>query len=75
VTLGEPEPPVVPSVKIEVSAAGACGANFCQAASAVLAWLQGKRMKNQAAPVARWARNVSEVTIPKLPPPPPRQAQ
>jgi hypothetical protein len=46
VTLGEPEPPVVPSVKIEVSAAGACGANFCQAASAVLAWLHGKRMKN-----------------------------
>ncbi len=75
VTLGEPEPPVVPSEKIEVSEAGACGAKRCQAASAVFACAHGKRMKNQAAPLARWARKVSEVTIPKFPPPPPRQAQ
>ena len=65
----------MPSVKIEVSAAGACGAKRCQAASASPAWLQGKRMKNQEPPAARWAWNVSEVTMPKLPPPPPRQAQ
>ena len=75
VTLGDPAPPVVPSVKIEVSAGGAWGAKRCHAASASLAWLQGKRMKNQAAPVARCARKLSEVTMPKLPPPPPWQAQ
>jgi len=32
-------------------------------------------MKNQAAPGARWVCSVNDVTIPKLPPPPPRHAQ
>jgi hypothetical protein len=75
VTLGSPAPPVVPRLKIEVSAGGASGAKPCHAASASLAWLHGKRTKNQEAPRARWAWRVSEVTMPKLPPPPPRQAQ
>jgi len=34
VTRGEPEPPVVPRLKMEVRADGASGAKRCQAASA-----------------------------------------
>ena len=60
---------------MEVSAPGASGANACHAASASLACDQGKDAKNQAAPGARWVCRVRLVTIPKLPPPPPRQAQ
>ena len=70
-TRGDPEPPVVPRLKIEVSAGGACGAKRCQADSAALAWLQGQETANHDAPVARCACSVSEVTMPKFPPPPP----
>jgi hypothetical protein len=75
VTRGDPTPPVVANLKIDVSAGRVCGANRCQAASASPAAPHGQLMKNQAAAFARWAWRVREVTIPKFPPPPPRQAQ
>ena len=74
-TRGAPEPPVVPSDRIDVSAPGACGANRCQAAIASLAWDHGQDTKKYAARETRCVRSVSEVTTPKLPPPPPRHAQ
>ena len=52
-TRGDPERPVVPRLKIEVSAGGACGAKRCQADSAALAWLEGQETANHDAPVAR----------------------
>ena len=66
---------MVPSEKIEVSAGGASGAKRCHAASASSACDHGHETLNHAAPGARWVFSVSAVTIPKLPPPPPRQAQ
>ena len=59
----------------DVSASGACGAKCIQAASASLACAHGQLTVNQAARRAGAVRSVNEVTMPKLPPPPPRQAQ
>src|SRR5918999_4583569 len=75
VTRGGPEPPLVPSEKIEVRASGASGAKACHAARASLACDHGKEAKNQEAPRVRCVCRARLVTIPKLPPPPPRQAQ
>ena len=74
-TRGLPFPPVVLSDRIEVSAGGASGANRCHAASASLACDHGQDTKKYAAPAARCVLSVNAVTIPKLPPPPPRSAQ
>ena len=74
-TRGVPDPPVVPSEKIEVSAGGASGAKRCQAASASSACDHGHDTLNHDAPAARCVLTVSAVTMPKFPPPPPRQAQ
>ncbi len=63
------------SVNSAVSAEGACGASDCHAARAALACDHGKVMRNQLACDTRCARSCRWVTIPKLPPPPPRQAQ
>jgi hypothetical protein len=65
----------VPSDRIDVSAGGASGAKRCQAAIASLACDHGHETKKYAALAARCVFSVSEVTTPKLPPPPPRQAQ
>ncbi len=73
VTCGELEP--VPSEQIEVSLAGACGANSCHAASTSLACDHGNEAKNHEAPRARCVRSEKLVTMPKLPPPPPWHAQ
>src|SRR5919108_607940 len=73
-TLAIGEPPPVVRWKIAVRASGAWGTRSCHAASAALAADHGQLMLNHAAPRARWVLNVKLVTMPKLPPPPPRHA-
>src|SRR5260221_14670976 len=45
------------------------------AATALAAGDQGQDKKNTTSRDSRWVRNVNAVARPKLPPPPPRQAQ
>jgi len=57
------------------SASGACGAHDCQAEITREACDHGQDRKNRTISPAGWVPKVKEVTTPKLPPPPPRQAQ
>src|ERR1700722_11714210 len=57
------------------SASGACGAQDCQAEITRSAFDHGQDRKNKTISPAGWVLKVKEVTTPKLPPPPPRQAQ
>src|ERR1700722_15571135 len=61
--------------RFDQSSSGACGAHDCQAEITRAAWDQGQDRKNRTISLAGWVENVNEVTTPKLPPPPPRQAQ
>src|ERR1700688_3945994 len=65
----------VSSAQIRYSPSGPCGASPCQAATASAACDQGKSQNPYAAEPTAWVAKVKAVTTPKLPPPPPRQAQ
>src|ERR1700750_812828 len=70
------EPPgAADRCRLDHSASGACGAQFCQAAITLAAWDHGQDRKNSTMFPTGWVPKVNEVTTPKLPPPPPRQAQ
>ena len=73
VTVGLPDP--VPRLKIDVSRLVVDGARLCQAASAAPALAHGQLTKNHDALPTACVRIWKLVTMPKLPPPPPRQAQ
>src|SRR5689334_16083361 len=60
---------------LDHSASGACGAQDCQAEITRAACDHGQDRKNRHIWPAGWVVKVNEVTTPKLPPPPPRQAQ
>src|SRR5580658_9112518 len=60
---------------LDQSWSGACGAHDCQPAMTRAAWDQGQDRKNRQMSPAGCVVKVNEVTTPKLPPPPPRQAQ
>src|SRR5450432_1111561 len=63
------------SKQLDHISSGALGAQCCQASTTVAALLHGQRnVKSERAPTA-YVRKVNEVTTPKLPPPPPRNAQ
>ena len=69
-------PPLsVTSVQTEKSPSGAYGAQRCHASTTVCASLQGHSAKNVATLPTGYVRSWNEVTMPKFPPPPPRQAQ
>src|ERR1700751_1498619 len=57
------------------SASGACGAQDCHAEITRAACDHGQDRKNRTICPTGRVRKVNEVTTPKLPPPPPRQAQ
>src|ERR1043166_6929357 len=70
------EPPVAAArCRLDQSASGACGAQDCQAEITRAACDHGQDRKNRTIWPTGWVRKVNEVTTPKLPPPPPRQAQ
>ena len=70
------EPPgVAARWTFDQSASGACGAQDCQAAITRAACDHGQDRKNRTIWPTGRVRKVNEVTTPKLPPPPPRQAQ
>src|SRR6478672_2985068 len=70
------EPPVVAArCTLDQSASGACGAQDCQAEITRAARDHGQDRKNRTICPTGWVPKVNEVTTPKLPPPPPRQAQ
>src|SRR5271154_1274250 len=70
------EPPrAAARCRFDQSWSGACGAQDCQAAMTRAACDHGQERKNRTMSPAGWVRNVNEVATPKLPPPPPRQAQ
>src|SRR5712691_6505589 len=54
---------------------GACGANCCHAASAGAACAHGHSIEYVDTVDTGCVANVNSVTMPKFPPPPPRQAQ
>src|ERR1700690_125733 len=72
---GVPPPGAADRCRLDQSSSGACGAQDCQAAITRLASDHGQLRKNSMISGAEWVRNVNEVATPKLPPPPPRQAQ
>src|SRR5919204_3867360 len=53
----------------------ACGAHDCHTLRTRAASAHGHSMKNVLTLLTGWVLNVRLVTIPKFPPPPPRQAQ
>src|SRR6266704_4589936 len=61
--------------QLDHSSSGACGAQFCHASTMVTALLHGQLSVNNVSPLTGCTRKVNEVTTPKLPPPPPRNAQ
>src|SRR6202000_2111471 len=62
--------------RIEVILSLVCGAHCCQASIAALAEGHGHlTLKYVLRAGTGWVRNTNLVTIPKLPPPPPRSAQ
>ena len=72
--LGPPLPPVW-SAQIENSPSGACGANACHARTTSRACDHGQSAKKYETLETGCVRRTRCVTTPKLPPPPPRQAQ
>src|SRR6201999_647724 len=73
--VGTEPPGAADRCTLDHSSSGACGAQDCQAASTRCACDQGQLRKNSTMSPAGWVVKVNEVTTPKLPPPPPRQAQ
>src|SRR6516164_5489474 len=70
------EPPgAAERCRFDQSASGACGAQDCQAEITRAACDHGQDKKNRTICPAGRVVKVNEVTTPKLPPPPPRQAQ
>ena len=70
------EPPgAAARCRLDQSASGACGAQDCQAEITRAACDHGQDRKNRTIWPTWRVRKVNEVTTPKLPPPPPRQAQ
>ena len=70
------EPPgAAARCRLDQSWSGACGAQDCQPAMTWAACDHGQHRKNRQISPAGWVVKVNEVTTPKLPPPPPRQAQ
>ena len=61
--------------RLDHRASGWYGAQDCQPATTLAACDQGQDRKNTTSRDKRWVRNVNAVAMPKLPPPPPRQAQ
>src|SRR5260370_31709983 len=70
------EPPgAAARCRFDHSSSGACGAQDCQAEITWPACDHGQERKNKMISPAGCVPKVNEVTTPKLPPPPPRQAQ
>src|SRR5271154_3954166 len=70
------EPPgAAARCRFDQSASGACGAQDCQPATPRASCDHGQDRKNKQMLPAGWVVKVNEVATPKLPPPPPRQAQ
>ncbi len=61
--------------RFDQSASGAFGAQDCQAAITLAAFDQGQDRKKTTGVGAGTVRKWNQVAMPKLPPPPPRQAQ
>ncbi len=61
--------------RLDHRASGWKGAQDCQPATTLAACDQGQDKKNTTSRDSRWVRNVNAVAMPKLPPPPPWQAQ
>src|SRR5450756_2558775 len=61
--------------RFDQSASGAVGAQDCQAAITLAACDQGHDRKKITGSGAGWVRKLNQAATPKLPPPPPRQAQ
>src|ERR1700683_5016737 len=72
---GTAPPGAAARCRFDQSWSGACGAQDCQPAMTRAACDHGQDRKKRTMSPAGWVRNVNEVTTPKLPPPPPRQAQ
>ena len=73
--VGTDPPGAAARCRFDQSSSGACGAHDCQAEITRAACDHGQDRKNRTISPAGWVRKVNEVTTPKLPPPPPRQAQ
>src|ERR1700722_12705946 len=73
--LGSEPPGAAARCRFDQSWSGAYGAQDCQPEMTRAAWDQGQDKKNRTMSAAGWVPKVNEVTTPKLPPPPPRQAQ
>src|SRR5581483_40455 len=70
------EPPgAAARCRFDQRASGACGAQDCQAEITFAACDHGQDRKNRTMFPTWRVPKVNEVTTPKLPPPPPRQAQ
>src|SRR5260370_30250826 len=70
------EPPgAAARCRLDQRASGASGAKDCQAEITRAACDHGQDRKNKTISPAGWVPKVNDVTTPKLPPPPPRQAQ
>src|SRR5207302_1158477 len=65
----------VSSKQFDQISSGPCGAHPCQALSTEAALLHGQRNVNSESVETGCTRKVNEVTAPRLPPPPPRNAQ
>ena len=68
-------PAVADRCRLDHSWSGPSGAQDCQAAMTRSACAHGQDRKNSTIPEMGWVVKVNEVATPKLPPPPPRQAQ
>src|ERR1700719_2599301 len=73
--VGTEPPGAAARCRFDQSWSGACGAQDCQPAMTRAACDHGQDRKNRQMSPAGWVVKVNEVTTPKLPPPPPRQAQ
>src|SRR5271155_3581531 len=73
--LGSEPPGAAARCRFDHTWSGACGAQDCHPEMTRAACDHGQDRKNRTMSPAGWVRNVNEVTTPKLPPPPPRQAQ
>ena len=73
--VGTEPPGAAARCRFDPSASGACGAQDCQAEITRAARDHGQDRKNSTISPAGWVVKVNELTTPKLPPPPPRQAQ
>src|SRR5271165_4688147 len=73
--VGTEPPGAAARCRFDQSSSGACGAQDCQAEITRAACDHGQDRKNSTISPAGRVVKVNEVTTPKLPPPPPRQAQ